>query len=88
MNDKQYRVALHNILSSPEGRLFILKLLGDCGVNIGDSISYRSDKTAHEVGLDLLDEIMYSHTDEFKKLVSDNKTLKEVLNGRGINSDE
>ena len=53
MDERQYKVALKNILMSGEGRLFILHLLSDCGINLGDGISYRSEKTAHELGLDL-----------------------------------
>lgn len=88
MDERQYKVALKNILMSGEGRLFILHLLSDCGINLGDGISYRSEKTAHELGLDLLNDLLYNYPDEFKKLVSDSKILKEVLNGRGNNSDD
>jgi len=88
MNEKQRAVVLYNMLNSSDGRLFILQLLSDCGVNIGEGISYRTERTAHEVGLDLLDEIMYNHTNELKKLISEQKTLKEVLDGRGTNKDE
>ena len=88
MDERQYRVALKNILKTGSGRLFILHLLAECGVNLGDGISYRSEKTAHELGLDLLNNLLYNYPDEFKKLVSDSKTLKEVLNGRGNNSDD
>jgi hypothetical protein len=88
MNEKQRAIMIHNVLSTADGRLFILDILSKCGVNLNEGISYRIDKTAHEVGLDLLQEIMYNHVDELKKLISDDKTLKEVLYDRGNNTDE
>ena len=61
MDERQYRVALKNILETGSGRLFILHLLAECGVNLGDGISYRSEKTAHELGLDLLNNLLYNY---------------------------
>lgn len=82
MNDKEYLIALENILSTREGRLFIAHLLSECGVDLLSGISYRTQKTAHELGLDLLHKIVYNDCESLKQLISEQKTL-EVNNGRG-----
>ena len=79
---------MENMLRDPSGRKFIIHILSECGVYIGEGFSFRPEKTAHEVGLDLLQDIMYNYTDELKKLISDDKNLKELLNGRGNNNNE
>ena len=87
MNDEQRQVCLGNILATADGRIFIIQMLADCGVSLGDGISFRSEKTAHEFGLDLLHEIMYHQPESLKKLISEQKTLKEVIDGRGSKDD-
>lgn len=81
MNEEQ-EIALHNILEDRYGREFIRWLLRECGVDVISGISYRSERTAHELGLDLLHKIMYNEIDKLKLIISEQQTL-EVNDGRG-----
>lgn len=81
MNQEQ-EIALHNILCDKYGREFVRWLLRECGVDVIDGISYRSERTAHELGLDLLHKIMYNEIDKLKLIISEQQTL-EVNDGRG-----
>lgn len=81
MNQEQ-ELALHNILEDRYGREFVRWLLSECGVDVISGISYRSDKTAHEFGLDLLHKIMYNEIDKLKLIISEQRTL-EVNDDRG-----
>lgn len=81
MNEEQ-EIALHNILEDRYGREFIRWILRECGVDVIDGISYRSERTAHELGLDLLHKIMYNEIDKLKLIISEQQTL-EVNDGRG-----
>ena len=76
------KLALHNILADRDGRRVIRWLLNECGVDLIHGISYRGTRTAHELGLDLLQEIMYNEIDKLKLIISEQDTL-EVKNGRG-----
>lgn len=76
------QIGLSNTLSDRYGREFVVWLLRECGIDITGSISYRSEKTAHELGLDLLHNIMYNNIEDLKLIISEQKTL-EVKNGRG-----
>jgi hypothetical protein len=78
---------LQHVLSDKYGREFIIQLLRECGVDIVSGISFRKEKTAHEIGLDLLQEIMYNHNSQLRQMVSDLKTQVEENNGRGNNID-
>lgn len=81
MNEAQ-EIALHNILNDRYGREFVRWLLRECGVDVISGISYRSEKTAHELGLDLLHKIMYNEIDKLKLIISEQRTL-EVNDDRG-----
>lgn len=76
------KIALHNILSEQDGRRFVRWLLSECGVDVISGISFRSEKTAHEFGLDLLHAIMYNEIDKLKLIISEQQTL-EASDGRG-----
>ena len=80
--NKEQELALHNILEDRYGREFVRWLLRECGVDVIDGISYRSEKTAHELGLDLLHKIMYNEIDKLKLIISEQRTL-EVNDDRG-----
>lgn len=81
MNEDQI-IGLHNVLEDKYGREFIRWILNECGVDVVNGISYRSDKTAHELGLDLLHELMYNEIDKLKLIISEQRTL-EVNDDRG-----
>lgn len=81
------KLPLQHVLSDKYGREFIIQLLRECGVDIVSGISFRKEKTAHEIGLDLLQEIMYNHNSQLRQMVSDLKTQVEENNGRGNNID-
>ena len=81
MNEKE-RIAFHNVLSDRDGRTIIRWLLNECGVDVIHGISFRGTRTAHELGLDLLQAIMYNEIDKLKLIISEQETL-EVKNGRG-----
>lgn len=81
MNEKE-RIAFHNVLSDRDGRTVIRWLLNECGVDVIHGISFRGERTAHELGLDLLQAIMYNEIDKLKLIISEQETL-EVKNGRG-----
>ncbi len=81
MNSEQ-ELALHNIMNDKYGREFVRWILNECGVDIVNGISYRGEKSAHELGLDLLHKIMYNEIDKLKLIISEQKTL-EVKNDRG-----
>ena len=81
MNDEQ-KIALHNVVADPYGREFIRWIMNECGVDVVNGISYRGEKTAHEIGLDLLHEIMYNEIDKLKLIISEQRTL-EVNDDRG-----
>lgn len=85
MNQEQ-EIALSNILDDKYGREFIRWILNECGVDIISGISYRGEKTAHELGLDLLHKIMYNNIDKLKLIISEQKTL-EVKDGFRGNRD-
>lgn len=85
MNQEQ-EIALNNILEDKYGREFIRWILNECGVDVINGISYRGEKTAHELGLDLLHKIMYNNTDKLKLIISEQKTL-EVKDGFRGNRD-
>ena len=80
--NKEQELALHNILEDRYGREFVRWLLSECGVDVISGISYRGDKTAHELGLDLLHKIMYNEIDKLKLIISEQRTL-EVNDDRG-----
>ena len=80
--NKEQELALHNILEDRYGREFVRWLLRECGVDVIDGISYRGEKTAHELGLDLLHKIMYNEIDKLKLIISEQRTL-EVNDDRG-----
>lgn len=73
---------LKNVLSDRYGREFVRWVLRECGVDLITGISYRGEKTAHELGLDLLHKILYNNIDSLKTIISEQKTL-EVNDGRG-----
>ena len=81
MNQEQ-ELALRNILSDKYGREFVRWVLNECGVDVINGISYRSERTAHELGLDLLQRIMYNDIDKLKLIISEQRTL-EVNDDRG-----
>lgn len=81
MNEEQ-KLGLHNMLDDRYGREVIRWILNECGVDLVNGISYRGDKTAHELGLDLLHEIMYNEIDKLKLIISEQRTL-EVNDDRG-----
>lgn len=89
MNQEQ-EIALSNILSDKYGREFVRWILNECGVDIINGISYRGDKTAHELGLDLLHKIMYNNIDKLKLIISEQKTVevKNELRGNGGTDDD
>ena len=89
MNHEQ-ELALHNVLSDKYGREFVRWLLNECGVDIVNGISYRGEKTAHELGLDLLHKIMYNEIDKLKLIISEQKTLevKDEFRGNGDTDDD
>lgn len=76
------KITLHNVLADKDGREFVRVILAECGIDLCSGISYRSDRTAHEFGLDLLHKIMYNETEQLSKIISEQKAL-EVNNGRG-----
>lgn len=79
---EEQKIALHNVLSDKYGREFVRWILCECGVDVVNGISYRGEKTAHELGLDLLHEIMYNEIDKLKLIISEQRTL-EVNDDRG-----
>lgn len=81
MNQEQ-ELALHNVLSDKYGRELVRWILNECGVDIVNGISYRGERTAHELGLDLLHKIMYNEIDKLKLMISEQRTL-EVNDDRG-----
>ncbi len=81
-DDKFTKIVLHNVLADKDGREFIRVILSECGVDLISGISFRTEKTAHEFGLDLLHKIMYNEIEQLNKIISEQKTL-EVNNGRG-----
>ena len=88
MNDEE-KIALHNVMDDKYGREFVRWVLGAAGVDIMNGISYRGEKTAHELGLDLLQEIMYNEIDKLKLMLSEQKTLevKNEFRGNGDTDD-
>lgn len=80
--NREQELALHNILNDRYGREFVRWLLRECGVDVISGISYRGDKSAHELGLDLLHKIMYNEIDKLKLIISEQRTL-EVNDDRG-----
>ena len=80
--NKEQELALHNVLSDKYGREFVRWLLNECGVDVINGISYRGERTAHELGLDLLHKIMYNEIDKLKLIISEQRTL-EVNDDRG-----
>ena len=88
MNDEE-KIALHNVMDDKYGREFIRWVLNAAGVDIMNGISYRGEKTAHELGLDLLQEIMYNEIDKLKLMLSEQKTLevKNEFRGNGDTDD-
>lgn len=80
--NKEQELALHNILEDRYGREFVRWLLCECGVDVINGISYRGEKNAHELGLDLLHKIMYNDIDKLKLIISEQRTL-EVNDDRG-----
>ena len=81
MNEEQ-KLGLQHVLDDRYGREFIRWVLNECGVDLVNGISYRGEKTAHELGLDLLHEIMYNEIDKLKLIISEQRTL-EVNDDRG-----
>ena len=79
MNDEQ-KLGLERVMGDKYGREFIRWILNECGVDLVNGISYRGSKTAHELGLDLLHEIMYNEIDKLKLIISEQRTL-EVNDG-------
>lgn len=75
-------IVLRNVLSDRYGREFVRWILRECGVDLITGISYRGEKTAHELGLDLLHKILYNNIESLKTIISEQKTL-EVNDGRG-----
>lgn len=82
MNDDQ-RIGLHNVLEDKYGREFVRWVLNECGVDVMNGISYRGQKTAHELGLDLLHEMMYNEIDKLKLIISEQKTVEAKDGFRG-----
>jgi hypothetical protein len=82
MDNDKFGIVLHNVLADRFGREFVRVVLAECGIDLCSGISYRTEKTAHEFGLDLLHKIMYNDTEQLSKLISEQKAL-EVNNGRG-----
>ena len=76
------KIALHNVLADQDGRRFIRWLLSECGVDVVNGISFRGERTAHELGLDLLHLIMYNEIDKLQLIISEQQTL-EASDGRG-----
>jgi hypothetical protein len=81
-NEEFIKITLHNVLADRNGREFVRVLLSECGVDLTSGMSYRTEKTAHELGLDLLHKIMYNEIEQLKTIISEQKAL-EVNNGRG-----
>lgn len=89
MNDEE-KIALHNVMADKHGREFVRWVLNTAGVDIMNGISYRGEKTAHELGLDLLQEIMYNEIDKLKLMLSEQRTLevKNEFRGNGGTDDD
>ena len=86
----EQKLALSNVMSDKYGREFVRWILFECGVDLTSGISYRSEKTAHELGLDLLHQIMYNEIDKLKLIISEQQTLevKDELRGNGGTDDD
>ena len=81
MNEEQ-KLGLQHVMDDKYGREFIRWIFNECGIDLIGGISYRGDKTAHELGLDLLHQIMYNEIDKLKLIISEQRTL-EVNDDRG-----
>jgi hypothetical protein len=77
---------MHNVLNTKDGRIVIWNILERCGAAPGGGMGKRKDLTAHELGVDLIDEIIYNHFDEFSIMI---KELKQgVYDGGRDKSNE
>ena len=88
--NKDQEIGLANVLNDKYGREFVRWILNECGVDVINGISYRSEKTAHELGLDLLHKIMYNEIDKLKLIISEQRTLevKDGFRGNGDTDDD